>query len=179
MSLSGMLTALVEYTADVIVNDCGRPVPTKVMRYHGTMPDACCTDDGVLSISWSNGYPSKDFPSRATDPCTGPPVYSIEVRYVTCWAGIDPSPEGVILPDDRWDTDAAILADLADCVNRGYLRLSCGNPDMDDPFIAAVFAQTLRNHVRWYDTTIVRPSGLCAGITWKLYAAIARGEAAS
>lgn len=181
MSLSALLTAVVEYVGDSIVNDCGRPIPTKVMRYHGTMPDACCTDDGVLSISWSSGFPSATFPSRSTDPCNGPPVYTIEVRYVTCWAGIDPTATGsVILPDDQWDADAAILADVADCVARALTRLSCGSPDLGDPFVAAIYEQAARGKVQWSETTIVRPGGLCAGITWKLYAALRRpSEAAS
>lgn len=179
MSLSALLTATVEYVGDTLVNDCGRPVPTKVMRYHGTMPDACCTADGVLSISWSSGFASQKFPSRSSDGCTGPPVYMLEVRYVTCWAGIpDPSPQGIILPDDTWDDDAAMLADVADCVGRALMRLSCA-PDLEDPFVAAIFAETPSRQVQYVDATPIRPSGLCAGVTWKLYAAVARGHAAS
>ncbi len=178
MSLSGLLTAVAEYVGDTLANDCGRPVPTKVMRYHGTMPDACCSAEGVLSISWSTGFPSRTFPSRSSDPCVGPPVYMLELRYVTCWAGIDPHAEGLILPDDRWDADAGMLAEVADCVTRALMNLSC-SPDTADPFTVAIYEHIFARQIQYVETTPIRPSGLCAGVTWKLYASVASGEAVS
>jgi len=179
MSLSDLESAIIEFIGDVLVNDCARPEPTKVMRYHGTMPDACCTDDGVLSISWEQGFPSKIFPQRSTDKCVGAPVYTFNIRYVTCWAGLtDVSPEAVVMPDDQWDADAAMLADVADCVARQLLKLAC-DPISPDPFTAAILEQVMANQFQWIDTTPVRPGGLCAGVTWRVYASLKSGAVAS
>lgn len=172
MSLSDLESAVLEYVGDVLVNECGRPAPDRLLRYHGVAPDDCCTTNGTLSISWEVGYPSEKFPSRGNSQCVGAPVYTLNVRYVTCWPGLGTvTPEGYVLPDDAWDSTAAMLADAADCVSRSLMRLAC-DPISDDPLVAAILEQCLRNQFQWIETTPVRPSGLCAGVTWKMYASV-------
>lgn len=180
MSLSELETALAEYVGDVLVNDCHRPEPDRILRYHGArgLPDDCCSKNGTLSISWERGYPSLTFPASAgtnASSCTGFRVYVLKVRYVVCWPGldvnaIDGQPR---LPDDEWDGEAAMLADVADCVAAALMRLSC-DPDVADPFVVAVLEQVgARSMIRFAEVTPTGPLGLCAGVLWTVYARVA------
>lgn len=174
MTLSTLETAVIEYVGDVITNVCGRPSP-EVIRYHGgTVPDDCCTDDGTLSIWWGRLFASAQFPSQSTDLCVGPPVSELYLRYSVCWPKADVTASGGIVNrlDPACDAAAAVLADVADCVHRALIRLSC-RPDQDDPFVAAIQNELFpENAIRWRETTAARPLGGCAGVTWALYAAV-------
>lgn len=173
MTLSTLETAVIEYVGDVLTNTCGRPSP-EVIRYHGgPVPDDCCTEDGTLSIWWGRLFASKAFPSQSTELCVGPPVSELNLRYSICWPKADVGESGVLnVLDPAWDAKAAILADVADCVHRALIRLSC-KPDPDDPFIDAIQNELFpKNAIRWRETTPARPLGGCAGVSWALYAAV-------
>jgi len=170
------MTALAEYVGDVLVNDCGQPVPDRVLRYHGTLPDDCCTEPGVLAVSWSEGRAATEFPTSAAsmknDPCASIPIYTITIRYRVCWPVPDVDESGVQLLDAEWDATAAMLADVADCVARGLLLLKCGAPTAPvDPLVAAVLDQVARGWLRFVDVSPSVPAGGCAGVLWRLYAA--------
>lgn len=125
--LSGALTAYAEYIADVITNECGRPVPARLLRYHGhAVPEDLGCDTGVLSVWWNQLRP------QGSADCATPLETTLYARYVTCWKILDITREGkTILDDAKQDGDAAVLADVADCVSRALIRLDCA-PAADD-----------------------------------------------
>lgn len=174
MSLSGLLTAVGEYVGDTLVNECGRPAP-EVLRYHGTLPNDCCTDDGVLSVSWEREQAFLKFPASsagAAEPCPGLPMVRLIVRYVVCWPVPDVLAEsGTVLDYPGWDLRAATLADVADCVTRALIRLQCSPPD--GPFADAVVAAAGRDRFRFVESTPILPGGGCAGVRWHADAGIA------
>lgn len=183
MSLSALLTAVVEYAADVIVNDLGRPEPDRILRYHGNLPHDCCTDAGFLTVQWVSEYPSATFPNpsaSSASPCEGTPAVELRVRYVVCWPEPETTASGVVVSDaydTRVDALTAVLADVADGVFRAFLRLSCPGTAAFDPAAADVLAAAAR--VRAVDATPITPSGMCAGVQWRLYAAPSAGVSAS
>lgn len=175
MSFASLLTALTEYVGDVLVNDCGLPVPDRVLRYHGTLPDDCCSEAGTLSASWALGVATVDFPASAAsqkaDPCTQIPLYTVSMRYKTCWPVPEVNENGVELIDEQWDAKASMLADTADCVARSLIHLGCRQPGMvADPLTVAVQAQLARGWLRYIDVTPSVPLGGCAGLVWRMYA---------
>lgn len=179
MSLSSLMTAMVELVGDVLVNECGVEAPDRVLRYHGVLPDDCCSEKGTLGISWESDYPSSSFPNQnPTDPCVGGPVALLAIRWKTCWPVPDVSPAGVRLIDDQWDAKAAVIADVADCVTRAIIRLGC-DPDLEDPFVLAVLEHTGRKQVRLIAATPVPALGGCAGVLWRLYARVRTAEVVS
>lgn len=175
MSLSGVLTALIEYVGQVLVDDCGRPTP-RVLRYHGVMPHDCCTDDGFLVGSWERLYPSTSFPNQTATgavPCPGIPVAVLNLRYVVCWPVPPVSENGVTLIDDAWDAQAAMLADVADCVTRGLMRALCAPPPVTDPLATALMLAVGRDRLRLIEATPIPAQGGCAGVQWRLYSGVA------
>ena len=139
-------------------------------RYHNTLPDDCCTDDGILSVSWSEAHVTSRFPTGGND-CAGAPVATIRLRYVVCWPIPDTSGDGIVIDYDATDATTARLADVADCVLRALDRLTC-NPDPADPLSAAVLRQI---PARWFQTLDVTPLpnlGGCTGVSWRLYAGV-------
>lgn len=185
MSLSGLMTALVEFVGDVLVNDCGRPVPDRVLRYHGVIPDDCCTDAGLLAVNWTGGFPSTRFPTSAAsdnDLCVAPGVYGIAIRYRTCWPVPDADEAGVKLADAEWDETSAMLADVADCVGRELTDLTCflKQGRTADPFIDAVADSIApRGWLRYAGVAPTIPLGGCTGVTWTLSAAPRSGPGPS
>lgn len=172
MSLSGLMTAVVEYAADVIVNDCGRPIPDRVQRYHDDMPHVCCSENGMLAINWTTEQIVGGFPTvPAPQPCNGFPVSLLNLKYVVCWPPLDVSKAGAVLPEIETDAIAAMLADVADCVLRALNRLQC-SPDLTDPLQAAVLLATGPSRFRPITVTPLAPRGLCAGVRWSMYAAV-------
>ena len=183
MSLAELETALVEFVGDALVNDCNRPVPDRVLRYHGTLPNDCCTDNGTLAISWSRLFLSSRFPSAATAPddvCGGNMVAEVRLRYVVCWPVPEIDENGVVIIDDEWDTRAAMLADVADCVSRQLVGLSC-EPLVGDPYVDGVLAATVASGkwLRLVDVEPLPPQGGCAGVQWRLYCGVKAGGAVS
>lgn len=179
MSLSGMLTALVEYVGQVIVDECALPAPGRVLRYHGDAP-ADCPADGQLSVSWERLYPTVQFPassSTAREPCAGYPMFVANVLYLRCWKIPEADETGVALEDTRWDADSAILADVAECVSRAIIRLSCA-PSVD-PFAKAVTDRAPRAAIRLLECTPIMPSGDSAGVRWKAYVGLTGSEPVS
>lgn len=172
MSLSGLLTAVADYVADVLVNECGRPVPDRVFRYHGRAPQDCCTDAGVLDVSWDRLFPSTSFPTAAggSEPCPGAPVTPLTVRYTVCWPVPELQPTVLNVDFAGYDALAAELADVADCVSRWLLDLSC-DPFLEDPYVAAIFDHAPRGRVRLVESSPILPAGGCAGVQWRLNAA--------
>jgi hypothetical protein len=180
MSLSGVMTALAEYVGDSIVNDCGRPPPDRVLRYHGTLPHDCCTDNGFLAVNWQQQFLSTIFPLQATgsaDNCAGRPVAEIRLRYVVCWPAPEVGTNGVVLEDERWDGAAATLAEVADGVARALLRLTCEPPL--DPLGQAVVEQAGRGWLRFIGADPILPDGTCAGVQWRLYCGVRSAGAVS
>lgn len=172
MSLATLMTALVEYAADVIQNDCDRPAPDRVLRYHNDLPHFCCTDNGVVSISWANLYGSQSFPANNQgDPCGAMLVTTIALKYLWCYPVVDrrswATDENFALFDER----AAVLADVAECVTRGLLTLSC-DPDLGDPYVAAVVAAAGQKRVRLIEAAPLAVLGGCTGVRWRLYAGV-------
>jgi hypothetical protein len=169
MSLAAVETALAEFVGDVLVNDCGRPVPDRVLRYHGTLPHDCCTEDGFLVVSWNVLTPQ-----GGTDQCAGWPQAELRVRYVVCWPTVDVSPSGVEIDDAGWDEQAAMLADVAHCVTVALMSVTCD----DDPFATTLMATTVNRQLRLVATEPITPQGGCAGVQWRLTYAL-RGYEAS
>lgn len=178
MSLSAVETALVDYVGDVIVNECGRPVPEHVLRYHGELPHYCCTEDGVLAIDWTLETFVSTFPTTPQrDPCAGLPVATLSIKYFVCWPAITFVDGHVVMDTDTWDSEAAMLADVADCVARALMRLRC-DPTNTDPFVQAVLAESGRQ-VQFIDAAPMPVRGLCAGVRWRMYAAVREPSVAS
>lgn len=170
MSLSALLNAVVEYAGDVLVNDCGRPEPDRMLRYHGNLPHDCCSDAGFLAIHWTDG--------RLNDPknpCAGRPAVTLILRYVICW----PEPdlvEGLPVITDAYDTQvntkAGMLADVEDCMARALVRLGCERPAPNDPnvdaYVAAVWRNVAGTSLAFSSASPILPSGKCAGVEWRL-----------
>lgn len=174
MSLSVLETAVNEYIGQILVDECARPEPDRVLRYHGEPPNLCCSQDGMLATWWENLYTSASFPNNTTTatPCQGPVTTVIATKYVVCWPKLNVSSQGgITLPDAEHDATAAMLADVGECVMRALLALTC-DPERSDPFVAAVLAQTGKL-LRFADCVPLAPRGLCAGVKWRLYAAVA------
>lgn len=174
MTLSAVLTAAVEFVS-AEWQEAGRPAPDRALRYFGTdgMPQDCCTENGVLSITWERGFSSDSFPaesSNAKHPCPGLPVYVLAVRFDTCWAKPEVGPQGVIISDDidtAWDTKAAQLSDAADHVYRAFLRLACGDAEGDhvDALLATVRSKSISPR-----EVVAKINADCARITWRINA---------
>lgn len=175
MSLPGLMSALVEYVGDVLVNECDRQVPERVLRYFGRagLPQDCCTERGVLSVTWDRGWGSQEFPAdavqRTGNPCPGYPVYELVIRYDTCWNVPKKASSGVTLLDDEWDEDAAELAATADCVARALLRLPCAEQGALGQAVLAQLADPERIKLR--EVATGGPLGGCARLVWRVYAA--------
>lgn len=183
MSASGLMNAVVEFVADRLVNDAGRPVPSRVLRYHGVLPHDCCTEDGFLAVHWLDGRASSDgsLTSNATsrnDPCASRSTVTLVVRYVICW----PEPklvEGLPQIDAAYDAEvnekAGMLADVEDVVVREFIRATCSRPDLRSPLVDAATAAIWRNvagtSLRFLDASPILPLGKCAGVQWRLNAA--------
>jgi hypothetical protein len=173
VSLSLLLTALNEYVGDVIANDCGRPPPSRQLSYHGRLPHDCCTDAGFLVTNWESGKPDP-----AAQPCAGLPSYVINVRYVVCWSMPEVGTSGVEITDAQdttWNNDALMLADVADCVARALIGLTC----TDDPFASMVIALSRKQGLRYTGVSPIVPLGGCAGVQWQLDAPVRSGPAIS
>lgn len=184
MSLSGLMTALAEYVGDSIVNDCGRPPPDRVLRYHGVLPHDCCTDNGFLAVNWFTEYASTTFPVAATgsgDPCTGLPVAEMRLRYVVCWSEPEVTQQGVTINDEQdatWDVTAGMLAEVADGVSRALLRLTC-DVSVDDLALAVVREVGAPSRLRFVACDPITPLGGCAGVQWRLYCGVRSAGAVS
>lgn len=180
MSSSALMTALLEYVGDVMVNECGLdPGPERVLRYHGArgMPQDCCSEDGYLVASWAREWGSANFPNQARgeNGCSALPALQYELRYVVCWPVPPVSTSGVQPIDDRWDEKAAELADVADCVSRALIRLACSTV-ADDPLRDAVLEQVRCNQFTFVEAVPIDPGGSCAGVLWRVYAGLRSAE---
>jgi len=180
VSLSALMNGVVEFAADRIVNDAGRPVPSRILRYHGVLPHDCCTEDGFLAIHWLDGRASTDgsLTSSATtknDPCSARPTVTLVVRYVICW----PEPklvDGLPVIDDAYDVEvnakAGMLADVEDVVVREFLGLTCSRPNLADPNVddptKAIWRNIAGTSLRFLDASPILPLGKCAGVQWRL-----------
>lgn len=175
-----MLTALAEFVADELV-DAGREPPDRSLRYFGTdgMPQDCCTENGVLSVSFERGFPSDVFPSESTKhPCPGKPVYHLVVRLDVCWPKPDVGPQGVVVTDtmdDAWDAAAAELSDAADHVFRALLVLVCADHPATEA--GAALLATCRDKAFAAREVSAKISADCARITWRVYAGPRTGAA--
>lgn len=179
MSLANVETALLNYVGDVLVNTCDRPVPDRVLRYHGTLPHDCCTPNGFLVSSWERRYRSARFPNATPEAnCQGVPVGIVVLRYVVCWPLPEVGTDGVRPIDDSWDDQAAMLASVADCVEASLVRLGCGGV-VTDELAQAVVSLTGREGIRYIETTPIVPLGGCAGVQWRLYARLRSTESPS
>lgn len=176
MSVSKLETAVLELVGDRLVNQCGRPIPDRVLRYHGTvgLPEDCCTANGVLSITWERAWPTNAFPGSSAQkgtPCPGYPVLLLVIRYVVCWPAAEVTQQSIVLDDTTWDAEAAMLADTEDCIARTLMRLSC-DTNSADAFEQAVLAATAKNGFAYSESLPTGPKGGCAGIIWKAYASV-------
>lgn len=186
MSFSGLLTSVAEYVGETLVDDCGRPPPTRVLRYHGTagLPWDCCTDDGILSVGWDQEFVSDPFPSQWRGSSDGPGVMAaaLTVRYVVCWTApeVNGTTGRLVLTDavyDRFDATTAMLAEVADCVGRALLRLNCAAPTSDVQL--DVLAASGCNRFAYQNVVPTGPQGSCAGLLWRAYAGVVPGGSLS
>lgn len=182
MSLSGLLSSLIGYTAGVIEHDCpGAPTPDRLFRYHGTAgtPHDCCSESGLVSAEWDRTYASSKWPaddSAHSGACSGIPTSMIAIRYVKCWPV---SEDGNAMPDPAVDAAAAQLAEVADCVTRALLDLAC------DPANGALTKSVLGDNgvgvglFRFRACEPIPPLGACAGVLWRVVAGVIRAGNAS
>lgn len=174
MSLSALLTAVVEYVGDELVNTCDRPAPGRVLRYFGTagLPqDLGCDSDGVLSISFDRGYPSEAFPADSSSrppSCTAFPVYVVAIRYDVCWTEPEIDPDGITLIDDTWDADAAMLSDVADCIARALIHLTCGTATSEKAQAVVDAARGCDKGLA-YKEVVPSVGGGAARIVWRMF----------
>lgn len=165
MTLGAALTAYAELVGDVLVNDCGEEVPGRVLRYHGhAVPDDIdCSKNGILSVWWEPSI----VPLNLGKPCSGFPVVTLSARWVVCWKVADVKPGSISLHDAIWDADAGRLADVAECVARALMGLSCGTPQSDH---ARALLVLLRGDPKatFVGASPVAPLGGVAGLKWQI-----------
>lgn len=174
MSLSAVLTALAEFVGTEWAAATGAPAD-RSLRYIGTdgMPQDCCTENGVLSVTFDRGYPSDTFPSEAASskhPCPGLPVYVLVARMDVCWPKPGVGPQGVEVNDvndTAYDTKAAALSDAADQVFRALLTVNCGATPSE---AGAALLATVRNNAFSAREVSAKITGDCVRITWRVYA---------
>lgn len=168
--LASALTAFAELVGDTLVNDCGQPTPTRVLRYHGgpVSEDIGC-DNGILSAWWEPMTPQE---SRR--PCPGGLTVVLAARWVTCWKSPTVTPQGVTLFDATWDARAAVLADAAECVARVLARLDC--TDVAEGSYAAAVLAAMRNP-RLVDVDAGGPGGGVANVQWRIEGVLRVDEA--
>jgi hypothetical protein len=176
------MTATVEYVADALVNDLGRPEPDRMLLYHGNIPHDCCTDDGFLAVHWENGRANAggtgSSASDVNDPCVQRPMVTLVVRYVVCWPD-PPTRDGLPYVDAVYDASvnstAGMLADVEDGVVRALVGLGCALNSIAGVDEAAIVEEIRRNtagrSLRFVDATPILPSGECAGVQWRLHVA--------
>lgn len=177
MSLSAVTTALAEYVADVLVNECDRPIPGRILRYwgiEGVPQDWACDDNGVLSVAVDRGFASKEFPidsATRPEPCAGMPAYVVAIRYDICWKVVKASKTGLELYDEQHDADSAMLMDIADSIMRALLRLQCKGIENDNLKAKAV-VETLRQTndlALRFREVVPSKTGSSARLTWRVY----------
>lgn len=184
------MTALAEYVGQVLVDECERPAPDRVLRYFGGgVPQDCCTEKGVLSVAWDRGFPSETFPTDASGRargCASRPIFVLSIYYDVCWNAPEANASGIDLLDSEWDGDAAMLADVAECVARWLIRAECGKvtdqnttDDVVTKYAALVSAihEGCEDSFRFREVVPVGPGGSCARLVWRVYAG-PRSEAA-
>lgn len=177
MSFSGLLTAVAEYVGATLVDDCGRPAPTRVLRYHGgALPQDCCTADGILSVGWVSEFPTATWPAGwrgGFEPPPGPFTADLWVRYDTCWLVPAANAKGPVLTDAvfaEWDATTAMLAEVADCVGRALHRLTCKTPETEEQ--REILESTGCNRFAYISVVPTGPRGGCAGLEWHAYAGV-------
>ena len=144
------------------------------LSYHGRLPHDCCTDDGFLVTSWESGRTEGGAP-----PCAGIPSYTITIRYVVCWSVPEAGEAGVDISDGQdttWNNDALMLADVADCVSRALVGITCLAAD---DFADAIVAQIRPQSLSFTGVSPIVPLGGCAGVQWQLNAAVRNGPVIS
>lgn len=170
---------MLDYVADVIVNDCTRPNPAYIFRYHGRkLPEVSMTipPDGILSIAWDQEYSSNQFPATAAlrpDVIVTIPVSVLVVRYVVCWAQPKAKGDGNLnfteALRDTWDADSAMLADVADVVMRALTRLNCDDGIKDDEQSTGSLIDAGCHKFRFKEANPIGPEGGQAGVEWRSY----------
>lgn len=183
MSLSGLMTALVEYVDDRLLNDVGVETERR-LSYHGqVLPADCCTEGGTLALLWNEGRSGDTFPASSaaarTDPCAKLHMVTFDLRYLRCTPKVEVTPAGVTVNehyDSLWNAYALHMADVADGVARALTALQClattphrpADPTLDG-FELAVLSHVARlGSLRLRDWSIIVPDGGCAGVHWRV-----------
>lgn len=179
MSLSALATAVVDYVADVIVNDCAQPSPRWIMRYHGKrLPEIAMVipPEGILFVSEEQEYTTAQFPVPAAmrpDVIVSEPVTLLTIRYVVCWPQPKMKGDGNLIFTqelrDDWDTISATLMDVGDVVQRALMNLNCKREVPDDEADLAALIERSCHGVRFRETTPIDPQGALAGVMWQSY----------
>jgi hypothetical protein len=166
--LGATLTAYAELVGDLLVNECGQQVPARVLRYYGhAVPDDanCDGETGWLSVWWDGPMTA---PGAA--PCPGPLRVTLAARYMRCWKLPKVTQRSITLEDTHWDVLAAEMADVAECVARGLLRLSCpplpAGPEGEK--MRALVAHFARPFTGFVQAVPAEPSGGVFGVRWDL-----------
>lgn len=162
MALADALTAFGEYIGDVLVNECGREVPDRVLRYqgHAVPDDVECAPNGTLSVWWEP-------PMRAKTPCSGPLLVTLGARWVVCWKMPNYTANTVELFDTEWDATAAVIADTAECVARALMRLPCADTP-GSAKAAALLSHVVATNLSVAQVRPVGPLGGVAGAVWMI-----------
>lgn len=156
MSLADFESAVLQVVVDAL-EDCDQ-TPSPVVRYHGFLPNVCCTEAGTLSCSWEE--------SPAQGDCPGPSTWNLLVRWVICWPSMEPKGGNVQIDYPLVDAKAARIARVAECVEQALLAEVCAGAQGE--LASHVVGGTLKVG----RTTPIVPGGLCAGVAWRIVGAV-------
>lgn len=183
MSLAGLMTALVEYVDDRLLNDVGVQTERR-LSYHGDkLPADCCTEGGTLALLWAEGRTGDSFPatsaSARVDPCAKLHMVTFDLRYLRCTPNVEVTPQGVTVNeyyDSLWNAYGLLLADVGDGVARALTALQClaatphrpTDPSLDTLEVAVLSNLARLGSLRLRDWSPIVPDGGCAGVRWRV-----------
>lgn len=173
MTLANTVTAYADVVSDAVEGATGKPVTT-ALRYHGgPVPDACCTEDGIVSAWVTSVKATIDFPFPV--PLKGSlqgskTLVELGAKWSTCWPVPKLDTDNQPVSDfSGWDAAAARLEQVAEAVTYSLIVLSCANPrslheDLGGPCGGFRFDTCRPNNMD--------RAGGCAGWTWTALAAL-------
>lgn len=145
--------------AAAALNNCGRPVPDRVTKYHGEIAVGCCDGNGFLTCHWNPAVPDRTGIPQGMGNPMGERAADVMLRLYRCWPTVL---EDGTYPDAEANAAAEGLAQDADCIWSAITRAIC------EGLLAEYLAGC--DGLELVSMTPRRPSGGCAGIEWKLHA---------
>lgn len=164
--LADLLGYYVTLIAEEITEECDLTPAIDIetlryLRYHGhAIPDNIeCDPNGLLSAWWENLKP------KSPGDCAGGLVVTLNAKFAMCWKQADVGQKSMTIHYDQNDSDAARLAQIAECVSRRLLAVVCTQVnavnEMDDP-TAHAFLERGRD-MQFLGAT---PGGAQGGVAW-------------